>query len=80
MNGSGVPEVANGLALLLPNRTPAGAQVLDPQGLDHLLPPSMRATLAFDAQYPPVVHAYEQVNDHGRMESARSDVASAMRG
>lgn len=75
MNGGGVPEVAEGPALLLHNRAPAGAQISDPQGLDHLLPPSMRAALALDAQYPPTIPTYPY-----RAESARSDVAGATRG
>ncbi|KAH9167086.1 hypothetical protein EDB89DRAFT_1910283 [Lactarius sanguifluus] len=58
--GNGVPEVPDGPALLLHNRAPAGAQVLDPQGLDHHLPPSTRAALALDAQYPPIVPAPTQ--------------------
>jgi len=76
-NGGILPEVADGPALLLHNRAPAGAQVLDPQGLDHLLPPSMRAALALDAQYPPTVSTYAQKSEAG---SARSDVAGATRG
>jgi len=79
-NGGNFPEVADGPALLLHNRAPAGAQVLDPQGLDHLLPSSMRAALALDAQYPPTIPTYAQTNDSGRAESARSDVAGATRG
>ncbi|KAH9064618.1 WD40 repeat-like protein [Lactarius vividus] len=78
--GSGVPEVPDGPALLLHNRAPAGAEVLDPQGLDHLLPPSMRATLALDAQYPPIVPAPTQESGSGWAESARSDVTGATRG
>lgn len=77
MNGSSFPEVADGPALLLHNRAPAGAQVLDPQGLDHLLPPSMRAALALDAQYSPTVRTYAQKCE---VESPRSDVAGATRG
>ena len=79
MGGGGVPEVPDGPALLLHNRAPAGAQVLDPQGLDHLLPPSMRAALALDAQYPPMA-APTQESDSSWAESARSDVAGATRG
>ncbi|KAI9449118.1 WD40 repeat-like protein [Russula earlei] len=79
-NGSGVPQVMEGPALLLHNRAPAGAQVLDPQGLDHLLPPSKRAALALDAQYPPTVRTSKQENGHDHDESARSDVACATRG
>ncbi|KAH9035019.1 WD40 repeat-like protein [Lactarius pseudohatsudake] len=78
--GSGVPEVPDGPALLLHNRAPAGAQVLDPQGLDHLLPPSMRAALALDAQYPPIAPAPTQESGSSRAESARSDVAGTTRG
>ena len=79
-SGGGIPEVIDGPALLLHNRAPAGAQLLDPQGLDHLLPPSMRAALALDAQYPPTVNTYEQKDDPGRSESTCSDVAGATRG
>jgi F-box and WD-40 domain protein CDC4 len=79
VGGGGVPEVIDGPALLLHNRAPAGAQVLDPQGLDHLLPPSMRASLALDAQYPPAMHTHQQ-EDLRRSKSARSDVAGATRG
>jgi WD40 repeat protein len=79
-SSGGIPEVVDGPSLLLHNRAPAGAQVLDPQGLDHLLPPSMRAVLALDAQYPPTVHTYEQEDGPIRPESARSDVAGATRG
>jgi hypothetical protein len=46
-SGVSVPEVVDGPSLLLHNQAPAGAQVLD-----HLLPPSMRAVLALDAQFP----------------------------
>jgi F-box and WD-40 domain protein CDC4 len=75
------PEVADEPALLAPhNRAPAGAQVLDPQGLDHLLPPSMRAALALDARYPPTLPTHVQGNVPGRAENARSDVAGATRG
>jgi F-box and WD-40 domain protein CDC4 len=80
VNGGGVPEMVDGPALLLNNRAPAGTQVHDPQGLDHLLAPSMRAALALDAQYSPTVQTYEQEDDPGRSESARSDVAGATRG
>lgn len=80
VNGGGVPEMVDGPALLLNNRAPAGAQVHDPQGLDHLLAPSMRAALALDAQYSPTLQTYEQEDDPGRSESARSDVAGATRG
>jgi F-box and WD-40 domain protein CDC4 len=76
----GIPEVVDAPSLLLHNRAPAGAQVLDPQGLHHLLPPSMRAVLALDAQYPPTVHTYEQEDGPSQSESARSDVAGATRG
>jgi len=76
----GVPEVVDGPALLLHNRAPAGAQVIDPQGLDHLLPPSMRAALALDAQYPATLHTYEHEDDPSQSGSARSDVAGATRG
>jgi F-box and WD-40 domain protein CDC4 len=79
-SGGGIPDVVDGPALLLHNRAPAGAQVLDPQGLDHLLPPSMRAVLALDAQYPPTMHTYEWEDGPSRSESARSDVAGATRG
>lgn len=79
-NGGSIPEVSDGPALLLHNRMPAGSQVLDPQGLDHLLSPSMRAALALDVQYPSTVPTYTQKNDPGRAESARSDVAGATRG
>lgn len=79
-NGGSFPDVADGPALLLHNRAPAGAQVLDPQGLDHLLPPSMRAALALDAQYTPAAPTCAETNDPGRAESARSDVAGATRG
>jgi F-box and WD-40 domain protein CDC4 len=79
-NGGGIPEVVDGPALLLHNRAPAGAQVLDPQGLDHLLSPSMRAVLALDAQYPPTVHTYEQEDGPSQSDSTRSDVAGATRG
>ncbi|KAH8990780.1 WD40 repeat-like protein [Lactarius akahatsu] len=78
--GSGVPEVPDGPALLLHNRAPAGAQVLDPQGLDHLLPPSMRAALALDAQYPPIAPAPTQESGSSRAESAHNDVAGTTRG
>jgi F-box and WD-40 domain protein CDC4 len=80
VSGGGVAEVVDGPALLQHNRAPPGAQVLDPQGLDHLLSPSMRAALALDAQYPPIVHAYEREDDPSLSESARSDVAGATRG
>lgn len=80
MGGSGVPEVPDGPALLLHNRAPAGAQVVDPHGLDHLLPPSMRAALALDAQYPPIVPAHMQESSSSSAESAHSDVAGATRG
>lgn len=76
----GIPDVVDGPTLLLHNRAPAGAQVLDPQGLDHLLPPSMRAVLALDAQYPPTVHTYDQEDGPSQSKSARSDVAGATRG
>ena len=79
-SGGGILEVVDGPTLLLHNRAPAGAQVLDPQGLDHLLPPSMRAVLALDAQYPPALHTYEQEDGPNQSESARSDVAGATRG
>ena len=79
-SGGGIPEVVDGPTLLLHNRAPAGAQVLDPQGLDHLLPPSMRAVLALDAQYPPTVRTYEQEDGFSQSESARSDIAGATRG
>jgi hypothetical protein len=79
-NGGSFPDVADGPALLLHNRAPAGAQALDPQGLDHLLPPSMRAALALDVQYPSVPPTCAEKNDSGRAESARSDVAGATRG
>ena len=81
MGATGVQEVPDGPALLLHNRAPAGAQVLDPQGLDHLLPPSMRAALALDAQYPPVAPpAPMQESGSGWAESVRSDVSGATRG
>ena len=76
-NGGSFQEMVDGPALLLHNRAAAGAQVLDPQGLDHLLPPSMRAALALDARYPPTVPTYAQRSE---AESARSDVAGATRG
>ncbi|KAH8981934.1 WD40 repeat-like protein [Lactarius hatsudake] len=78
--GSGVPEVPDGPALLLHNRAPAGSQVLDPQGLDHLLPPSMRAALALDAKCPSIAPAPTQESGSGQAESARSDVADTTRG
>ncbi|KAH9989898.1 WD40-repeat-containing domain protein [Russula compacta] len=68
MDGGGIPEMLDAPALLLHNRAPAGTKVLDPQGLDHLLSPSMRAALALDE------------NDPRRAENARSDVAGATRG
>ncbi|KAI0248780.1 WD40-repeat-containing domain protein [Lactifluus subvellereus] len=75
---SSIPDVADGPAPLpLHNRAPAGAQVLDPQGLDHLLPPSMRAALALDARYPPTLPTHTKGNVPGLAESARSDVAGA---
>jgi F-box and WD-40 domain protein CDC4 len=79
---NGVPEVPvpDGPALLLHNRAPAGAKVIHPQGLDHLLPPSMRAALALDAQYPPIVPAPVQESGSDWAESAHSDVAGATRG
>ncbi|KAI0289930.1 WD40-repeat-containing domain protein, partial [Multifurca ochricompacta] len=82
---SGVPEVLDGPALLLHNRAPAGSQVLYPKGLDHLLPPSMRAALALDAQYPTILPAASHSHQgKGSREagagSARSDVAGATRG
>ena len=80
VSGGGVLEVVDGPALLQHNRAPPGAQVLDPQGLDHILSPSMRAALALDAQYPPIAHAYKQDDEINRSESARSDVAGATRG
>ncbi|KAI0057365.1 WD40 repeat-like protein [Artomyces pyxidatus] len=44
-----VPEVQDGLdGLLHHNRAPAGAEHIDADGLDHLLPPSMRAALGMD--------------------------------
>ena len=80
MGGNGVPEVPDGPALLLHNRAPAGAQVLDSKGLDHLLPPSMRAALALDAQYPPIAQASILESGSGWAESGRSDAAGATRG
>jgi F-box and WD-40 domain protein CDC4 len=78
---SSIPEVADGPGIPpLHNRTPAGAQVLDPQGLDHLLPPSMRAALALDVRYPPILPTHTKGNSPGLAESARSDVAGATRG
>jgi hypothetical protein len=79
-NGGNFPDVADGPALLLHNRAPAGAQILDPQGLEHLLPPPMRAALALDAQYPPKMPTYAEKNGPHRAENARSDVAGATRG
>ena len=82
LGGRGMPEVPvpDGRALLLHNRAPAGARVLDPHRLDHLLPPSMRAALALDAQCPPTPPAPTQESDSSWAESARSDVAGATRG
>ena len=80
MNGGGIPEMLDAPALLLHNRAPAGAKVLDPQGLDHLLSPTMRAALALDAQCPPAMPNCAQENDPRRAENARSDVAGATRG
>ncbi|KAH9077666.1 WD40 repeat-like protein [Lactarius deliciosus] len=54
--------------------------VLDPQGLDHLLPPSMRAALALDAQCPTIAPAPTQESGSSRAESARSDVAGTTHG
>ena len=73
---SSIPESADGLY----NSAPAGYQVLDPQGLDHLLPPSMRAALALDARYPPTLPTHRKESVPGLAESARSDVAGATRG
>ncbi|KAF8269177.1 WD40-repeat-containing domain protein [Lactarius quietus] len=56
------------------------SEVLEPQGLDHLLPPSMRASLALDAQYPPIAPAPMQESGSGWAESADSDVTGATRG
>ena len=54
-SGGGILETVDGPILLLHNRAPAGAQVLGPQGLDHLLPSSMCTVLALDTQYPPII-------------------------
>ena len=76
-----IPEVADGPGIpSLHNCAPAGAQVLDPQGLDHLLPPSMRAALALDARYPPTLPTLTKGNAPGPAEGARSDVAGATHG
>jgi hypothetical protein len=68
---TGIPEVAEGPAPLAQyNRAPPGAQVLDLQGLDDLLPLTMRVVLALDAQR----------NASGWVKSAHSDVARPVDG
>ena len=77
----GIPKVTDGPALLaLHNCAPAGAQVLNPQGLDHLLPPSMHAALALDARYPPTLPTHTQGNVPGWADGAHSNVAGTTHG
>src|SRR5260370_9747308 len=56
--GGGIPEGVGGPALLLHNRAPARAQVLDPPGPDPHQPPPSRAALPLAARYPPMQNTY----------------------